>query len=191
MSTDTGGEREADDVTLALRALDGVIDRGRVERLCEGQEPFDVARRLIAMVATEGDDPAFVLHREDEGAATAVGSARQEDRPQPIRRSVVGNVEDGRGMGLIDTDLGLVGFLGADAVEERHCHGRATGSVDDEIGWQRLVPALGILVSHRRHPSVIRGSRQFPDAATRAQPDIALPLDMLPRHEFEQGPGHA
>jgi hypothetical protein len=99
------GHPEPSDVADALRAADRVVDRRQAEQLGKCHEPIDVAGRRFAVVYAKRDAPSSPLDGQEDPEAAAARRRRRMHHAEPIRRSVLGLLEDRRRIGLIDADL--------------------------------------------------------------------------------------
>jgi hypothetical protein len=82
---------------------------------------------------------------------------------EPIRRSVLGLLEDGRRIGLIDADLDR--------------WRRSSRGVDNQVRRETSRRSASVLEAHPRDPATVGGRNQLGHARARSEFDVRLPFD--------------
>src|SRR6266404_8964565 len=152
---------EPRDVADALRAADRIVDRRQAERLGERHEPIDVAGRRFAVVYAKRDAPSSPLDGQEDPEAAAARRRRRVHHAEPIRRSVLGLLEDRRRIGLIDADLDRRRLRRAGRFEEAKRWRRSPRGVDDQIRRESSPHSAHVLEAHPRNRAIVRRGGQL------------------------------
>ena len=105
----------------------------------------------------------------------------------PIRRSVLGHVEDGRRIGLIDANLDRRRLRRADRFEEvKRWRGSPRG-VDDQVRRETSRPSPRVLEAHPDNRAVVGRRGQFRDTRARPELNIGLAFDAATADQLQRG----
>src|SRR5215216_1655061 len=85
----------ADDISQRSGVPDRVIDGRGAQALDEIHESRAVARRRIAMIASDGKQPSLLLDRKQERSAAAGRRGWQDDVAQPVGIVIDWSLDDG------------------------------------------------------------------------------------------------
>jgi hypothetical protein len=156
---------------------DGAVDRQRPQVASESHEAFGVAGRVVAVAAAKIQHPAVAFERVHQGASGALGCPTTEGHDAfPIRRGILGNGEDGRGVAHIDSDRCLLRQRSAGRLQQGERRSATPGGVDDEIGRERFPRVVPGVATDARNRRAIRCRQQFLDTAALAEPDVRQPF---------------
>jgi hypothetical protein len=135
-----GRHPEPRDVADALCAADRIVDRRHAERLGEGHEPVDVAWRRVAVVCAKRNAPSPPFHGRDDSQPAAHRGRWHMQHEEPIRWCVLGLLEDGRRIGLIDADLDRGRLRRADRFQKAKRWRRSSRGVDNQVTTEARIP---------------------------------------------------
>ena len=106
---------------------------------------------------------------------------------QPFRRSVLGCLEDGRRIGLIDADLDRRRLRRVDRVEEVKRWRRSPGGVDDQVCRETSSPSARVLETHPGNRAVMGRGDQLRHTRARPELNIGLALDAATADAIQRG----
>jgi hypothetical protein len=179
-------EAEARDVAEPLGRGDGLEDGLGAQPLDVGHEAGLIARRLDAVPAGHGQDPAVALEREHQPAAPV--AAGEREHALPVARCAGGDLEDGGRVGQIDADRGLDGCRLSKGLQQAQRQRPAPGCVHDHVGVDGLQRPVGVLVADAGDAP--RTGHQVLRTAARADVDRAVRLRAASHGELDQRPRH-
>jgi hypothetical protein len=117
----------ADDISQRSGVPDRVIDGRGAQALDEIHESRAVARRHIAMIASDGKQPSLFLDRKQERSAAAGGCGWQDDIAQPVGIVIDWSLDGGARVSLINADLGFLRLLQGKLFEQLQRQAAAAG----------------------------------------------------------------
>ena len=126
------------------------------------------------------------LHGHDDSQAAAVRRRRHVQHEEPIRRSVLGLLEDGRRIGLIDADLDRWRLRRTDRFEEAKRWRRSPRGVDDQVRRETSRRSERVLEPHPRDPAIVGRGDELRHAHARSELDIRLPFDPAAADALQQ-----
>ncbi len=106
---------------------------------------------------------------------------------QPIRRRVLGCLEDGRRVGLIDADLDRRRLRRVDRVEEVKRWRRSPGGVDDQVCREMTWASARVLETHPSNRTVIGRGSQLRHTRARPELNIGLAFDPATADALQRG----
>ena len=168
---------ETRDVADTLRTADRIVDRWRAERLGEGHEPLDVAGRRVAVVCAKRNAPSSPFHGCDDSQAAAHRRRRHVQHEEPIRWCVLGLLEDGCRIGLIDADLDRWRLRRADRFEEVKRWRRSPRGVDNQVRRETSCRSAPVLEEDPSDPAIVGRGDELRHARARSELDIRFPFD--------------
>jgi hypothetical protein len=149
MAPDARGHIVACDLAHLFCAVDRVEERWSPEGFDEGLEALDLSGKGVAVNPAERDDPPSVLDWHDQAPVALLRRSSEMREPHPVARTVGRSLEHGRGIGLIDADLGDFQSGRAELLQQRHRRGGAPGSVNDQIRRESYPIPLVVLAVNR------------------------------------------
>ncbi len=115
---ETGGKPKANNLAKLLRFLDGAVNGRSTQPLRVSEKTVGIVRRLFAVAPHEGHNPSAVLQREHDRGETSLGGRVKRGHGFPVTQRIVGDREDGGGIGDVNPDHGLFGARSADGLED-------------------------------------------------------------------------
>ncbi len=110
---------------------------------------------------------------------------------RPVRRSVIRNFEDGRGISLIYFDPCFDRLCESEALQQRQRQRATSGGIDNKLRLDRLNTAFGIFAPDGSYSGAIRQGDKLHTAAARAHIDVGDLLNRTPDRELKDWSGHA
>jgi hypothetical protein len=182
---------EADDICQRPGVPDRVKDGRGAQAPDEIHESRAVARRHIAMIASDGKQPSLLLDRKQERSAAAGRCGRQDDITQPVGIVIVRPLEDGARVSLINADLGFFGPLERKLFEHLQRQAAAAGSFNYQVGFQRHSATIFNIVTDRLDSRCITRCDKLGHTGAHANADVRRLLNASPGNGFEQWARHA
>jgi hypothetical protein len=106
---------------------------------------------------------------------------------EPIRRSVLGLLEDGRRIGLIDADLDGWRLRRADRFQEAKRRRSSSRGVDNQVRREASRRSATVLEAHPRDPAIVGRGDELRHAHARSELDIRLPFDPAAADTLQRG----
>jgi hypothetical protein len=106
---------------------------------------------------------------------------------EPICWSVLGLLEDGRRIGLIDADLDRWRLRRADRLEEAKRWRRSPRGVNNQVRRETSRRSPGVLEAHPRDPAIVGRGDELRHARARSELDIRFPFDQAAADALQRG----
>src|SRR6202011_4318574 len=145
MPSDAGGKPEAGDLAELLGLLDRIVDGRGAQLLRTGEKTVPIVGRLRAVASGESHDPAVPFQRQQYAAEASPIQRVKCHYASAIRRCIVRDGEDARGIGDVDPDRGLFRPRPADGLEEAKGEVAAPRGFDNQVNRKGLAAPVAVL----------------------------------------------